>query len=75
MSDFSWSRMTKKIIDFVPNDSCLNFIDENDKVLVAEIGQKGHAVGDNPRVCFKAVKVDDVSLLALSKGKKKRPRS
>lgn len=54
-------------IPFVPQ--------ENDEVLVAGFGRKGHAVGDIPGVRFKVVKVANVSLLALYKGKKERPRS
>ena len=41
----------KKITAFVPRDGCLNFIEENDEVLVAGFGRKGHAVGDIPGVC------------------------
>ncbi|CAG2110003.1 unnamed protein product [Medioppia subpectinata] len=58
-----------------PRDGCLNFIEENDEVLVAGFGRKGHAVGDIPGVRFKVVKVANVSLLALYKEKKERPRS
>merc|ERR1712228_247842 len=65
----------KKITAFVPNDGCLNYIEENDVVLVSGFGRKGHAVGDIPGVRFKVVKVANVSLLALFKGKKERPRS
>ncbi|XP_013782536.1 40S ribosomal protein S23 [Limulus polyphemus] len=65
----------KKITAFVPNDGCLNYIEENDEVLVAGFGRKGHAVGDIPGVRFKVVKVANVSLLALYKEKKERPRS
>ena len=43
-------------------------VQENDEVLVAEFGRKGHAVGDIPGVRFKVVKV------ALYKEKKERPR-
>ena len=32
----------------MPNDGCLNFIEENDEVLIAGFGRKGHAVGDIP---------------------------
>merc|ERR1712179_612560 len=60
----------KKITAFVPNDGCLTFIEENDEVLVAGFGRKGHAVGDIPGVRFKVVKVANVSLLALYKEKK-----
>merc|ERR1712193_64490 len=74
-SESSSSRTAKKITAFVPNDGCLNYIEENDEVLVSGFGRKGHAVGDIPGVRFKVVKVANVSLLALFKGKKERPRS
>ena len=64
----------KKSQAFVPSDGCLNFIEENNEVLVAGFGSKGHAVGDIPGVCFKVVKVASVSFFALYKGKEK-PRS
>merc|ERR1711934_1009019 len=50
------SRMEKKITAFVPRDGCLNFVEENDEVLVAGFGRKGHAVGDIPGGRFKIVK-------------------
>ncbi|KAL0278030.1 UNVERIFIED_CONTAM: 40S ribosomal protein S23-2 [Sesamum radiatum] len=62
----------KKIAAFVPNDGCLNYIEEN---LIAGFGRKRHAVGDIPGVRFKVVKVSGVSLLALFKEKKEKPRS
>nr|QVU21303.1 ribosomal protein S23 [Salpingoeca llamariensis]QVU21304.1 ribosomal protein S23 [Salpingoeca llamariensis]QWE91361.1 40S ribosomal protein S23 [Salpingoeca crinita]UJT32086.1 40S ribosomal protein S23 [Salpingoeca crinita] len=65
----------KKITAFVPRDGCLNFVDENDEVLVSGFGRKGHAVGDIPGVRFKVVKVSNVALLALYKEKKDKPRS
>ena len=65
----------KKIAAFVPNDGCLNYVEENDEVLVAGFGRSGHAVGDIPGVRFKIVKVANVSLLALYKEKKEKPRS
>ncbi|KAI9298977.1 40S ribosomal protein S23 [Neoconidiobolus thromboides FSU 785] len=65
----------KKITAFVPNDGCLNYVDENDEVLISGFGRKGRAVGDIPGVRFKVVKVAGVSLLALYKEKKEKPRS
>ncbi|KAL9658355.1 hypothetical protein ABK040_015675 [Willaertia magna] len=65
----------KKITAFVPNDGCLLFLEENDEVLVSGFGRSGHAVGDIPGVRFKVVKVAGVSLLALYKGKKEKPRA
>ena len=63
----------KKSQAFVPSDGCLNFIEENDEVLVAGFGSKGHAVGDIPGVCFKVVKVASVffGLLQRQEGKTK----
>lgn len=65
----------KKITAFVPMDGCLNFVDENDEVLVAGFGRSGHAVGDIPGVRFKIVKVAGVSLWALFTEKKEKPRA
>ena len=44
-------------------------------MLVSGFGRSGHAVGDIPGVRFKVVKVAGVSLLALFKGKKEKPRA
>eukprot|EP00164_Ancoracysta_twista_P000073 GFYU01000099.1.p2 GENE.GFYU01000099.1~~GFYU01000099.1.p2 ORF type:complete len:163 (-),score=37.43 GFYU01000099.1:63-497(-) len=65
----------KKIAAFVPNDGCLNYVDENDEVLIAGFGRRGHAVGDIPGVRFKVVKVAGVSLWALYREKKEKPRN
>jgi ribosomal protein S12 len=61
--------------EIVPNDGCLNFVDENDEVLLAGFGRKGKAKGDIPGVRFKVVKVSGVGLSALWKEKKEKPRS
>ncbi|KAG6897900.1 40S ribosomal protein S23 [Termitomyces sp. T32_za158] len=65
----------KKVTAFVPNDGCLNFVDENDEVLISGFGRSGKAKGDIPGVRFKIVKVSGVGLLALWKEKKEKPRS
>jgi len=65
----------KKVTAFVPRDGCLNFIDENDEVLVAGFGRRGKTKGDIPGCRFKVIKVAGVSLLALFKEKKDKPRS
>ena len=59
----------KKIAAFVPKDGCLNYLNENDEVLVAGFGRKGHAVGDIPGVRFKIIAVKGISLKALYTGK------
>jgi small subunit ribosomal protein S23e len=51
-------------MQIVPNDGCLNFVDENDEVLLAGFGRKGKAKGDIPGVRFKVVKVSGVGLHA-----------
>jgi Ribosomal protein S12/S23 len=48
-------------------------VDDNDEVLIAGFGRKGHAVGDIPGVRFKVVKVSGVGLLALYKEIKEKP--
>ena len=53
----------------------LNYIDENDEVLISGFGRRGHSVGDIAGVRFKVAKVAGVSLLALYKEKKEKPRS
>ena len=65
----------KKIAAFVPRDGCLNYVAENDEVLISGFGRKGHSVGDIPGVRFKVVKVANVSLWALFTEKKEKPRS
>jgi ribosomal protein S12 len=64
----------KKIAAFVPGDGCLNHVEENDEVLISGFGRSGHSVGDLPGVRFKVVKVSGVSLLALFRNKKEKPR-
>lgn len=65
----------KKIACFVPNDGCLNYIDENDEVLVSGFGRSGKSKGDIPGIRFKVVKTAGVSLYALFREKKEKPRS
>eukprot|EP00994_Dinema_validum_P005453 NODE_3601_length_538_cov_229.777096_g3055_i0.p1 GENE.NODE_3601_length_538_cov_229.777096_g3055_i0~~NODE_3601_length_538_cov_229.777096_g3055_i0.p1 ORF type:complete len:163 (+),score=54.80 NODE_3601_length_538_cov_229.777096_g3055_i0:58-489(+) len=65
----------KKICAFVPRDGCLNFVEENDEVLIGGLGRSGHAKGDMPGIRFKVVKVSGVGLHALYREKKEKPRS
>ncbi|MES1921567.1 40S ribosomal protein S23 [Bonamia ostreae] len=65
----------KKITAFVPLDGNLNYIHENDEVLVSGFGRKGHSVGDIPGVRFKVVKTAGVALKSLFTGKKDRPKT
>ena len=54
----------KKIACFVPRDGCLNYVDENDEVLISGFGKRGKSKGDIPGCRFKVVKVAGVSLFA-----------
>merc|ERR1712023_619478 len=65
---------SKRIAAFVPRDGCLNYVDDNDEVLVAGFGRSGHAKGDIPGVRFKIVKTAGCSLLALWLRKVEKPR-
>ena len=65
----------KSINAFVPGDGNLEFIDENDRVLIAGAGRRGHAVGDIPGVRFKAVHVAGIGLRALFMRKKDKPKT
>ena len=66
---------SKNVTAFVPGDGNLEFIDENDRVLVAGAGRRGHAVGDIPGVRFKAVHVAGIGLRALFMKKKDKPKT
>lgn len=59
----------KKITAYVPYDGGLNYINENDEVMVSGFGRSGHAVGDIPGVRFVVIGVKGKSMLALFKGK------
>ena len=53
----------KKVAAFVPWDGCLNYLAENDEVLVAGFGKKGKSKGDIPGIRFKVVGVKGISLI------------
>jgi len=60
----------RQITAFVPGDNAISFIDEHDEVMVEGIGGRmGRSFGDIPGVRFKVIKVNDVSLQQMVKGK------
>ena len=64
----------RQITAFAPGDNAIGFIDEHDEVLVEGIGRRmGRSYGDIPGVRFKVIKVNDVSLIQLVKGKIEKP--
>ena len=60
-----------KPLTLLHNPNCVM----QDEVLIAGFGKRGKSKGDIPGCRFKVVKVSGVSLLALYKGKKEKPRS
>ncbi len=64
----------RQITAFAVGDGAINFIDEHDEVLVEGIGGRmGRSYGDIPGVRYKVIKVNNVSLDELVKGKKEKP--
>jgi len=60
----------RQITAFTPGDNAISFIDEHDEVMVEGIGGRmGRSYGDIPGVRFKVIKVNDVSLHEMIKGK------
>ena len=65
---------SRQITAFAVGDGAINFIDEHDEVLVEGIGGRmGRSYGDIPGVRFKVIKVNNVSLDELVKGRKEKP--
>lgn len=64
----------RQITAFSPGNGAINFIDEHDEVLVEGIGgSMGRSYGDIPGVRFKVIKVNNVSLQELVRGRKEKP--
>lgn len=60
----------RQITAFAPGDKAISFIDEHDEVMVEGIGGRmGRSYGDIPGVRFKVIKVNDISLNQMVKGK------
>ncbi len=63
----------KELTAFAPKDQAIKFIDAHDQVTVEGIGgRKGGPVGDLWGVRYKVIKVNDISLEQLRKGKKEK---
>lgn len=64
----------RQITAFAPGNNAISFVDEHDEVLVEGIGGRmGRSYGDIPGVRFKIIKINDVSLNELIKGKVEKP--
>lgn len=64
----------RQVTAFAPGSGAINFIDEHDEVVIDGIGgRKGGSMGDIPGVRFKVIKVNNVSLQELVRGRKEKP--
>jgi len=64
----------RQITAFTPGTGAINFIDEHDEVVVEGIGgAKGRSYGDIPGVRYKVIKVNNVSLNEMVRGRKEKP--
>ena len=60
----------RQITAFAPGDKAITFIDEHDEVMVEGIGGRmGRSYGDIPGVRYKVIKVNDVPLKEMVRGK------
>ena len=60
----------RQITAFAPGDNAISFIDEHDEVMIEGIGGRmGRSYGDIPGVRFKVIKVNDISLNQMVRGK------
>jgi small subunit ribosomal protein S12 len=60
---------------FTPGVGAINFIDEHDEVLIEGIGGRmGRSYGDIPGVRYKVIKVNEVSLDEMVRGRKEKPQ-
>lgn len=64
----------RQVTAFAVGDGAINYIDEHDEVLIEGIGGRmGRSYGDIPGVRFKVIKVNNVSLDMLVKGRAEKP--
>ena len=64
----------RQVTAFAPGDGAINYIDEHDEVLIEGIGGRmGRSYGDIPGVRYKVIKVNNVSLKELVRGRKEKP--
>lgn len=60
----------RQITAFAPGNNAISFIDEHDEVMIEGIGGRmGRSYGDIPGVRFKVIKVNDIALDQMIKGK------
>ncbi len=65
----------RQVTAFCPGMGAINHIEEHDEVLIEGIGgARGKSKGDMPGIRYKVIKVNNISLSELVKGRKERVR-
>ncbi|HDN83296.1 MAG TPA: 30S ribosomal protein S12 [Candidatus Altiarchaeales archaeon] len=65
----------KQVTAFCPRNRAITFIDEHDEVIIEGLGgRKGRSMGDLSGVRHKVIKVNNISLLELVRGRKEKPK-
>lgn len=65
----------RQVTAFCPGEKAVTYIDEHDEVMIEGIGgRKGRSMGDISGVRYKVIKVNNISLKELVRGKKEKPR-
>ena len=65
----------RQVTAFCPGDKAVTFIDEHDEVTIEGIGgRKGRSMGDISGVRYKVIKVNNISLNELVRGRKEKPQ-
>ncbi|MFH1722861.1 MAG: 30S ribosomal protein S12 [Candidatus Altiarchaeota archaeon] len=65
----------RQLTAFCPRNKAITFIEEHDEVLIEGLGgRKGRSMGDLSGVRYKVIKVNDISLNELVRGRKEKPQ-
>lgn len=65
----------RQVTAFCPRNKAITFIDEHDEVMLEGLGgRKGRSMGDLSGVRYKVIKVNDISLDELVRGRKEKPK-
>jgi small subunit ribosomal protein S12 len=64
----------RQVSAFAVGDGAINYIDEHDEVMIEGIGGRmGRSYGDIPGIRYKVIKVNNVSLNEMVRGRKEKP--
>jgi small subunit ribosomal protein S12 len=65
----------RQLTAFAPKNRAITFIEEHDQVMIEGLGgRKGRSMGDLSGVRYKVIKVNEISLNELVRGRKEKPQ-